>query len=189
MKKVDKAEIIKLRTEERLRPNTIRKRLGISRARVYFVLAEENVPEPTFPELEDPQTFEESDEVLALRFDLSPNQIATARKRLNIKSSPKVSLGRRRRSLVKSLFGENYLPGPNFISFIREQIGRLSSDHRKDLIEGFYLNGTTHSLADNVNNDSDRVYRVLIKKELKEIVSQYNVGGLVNQNILQEKEK
>lgn len=188
MKKVDRQQIINLRLQNRYGPKKISDELGISRARVYFVLNEENItPNPDFPELLDPETFTKSDEIIAQELNLSVNKVAQARKSLNIKSPPKVSLGRRRRSLVRSLFGKEYLPGPNFITFIQEQIEKLSSEHRKVLIQDFYINGKTHSLADNVNSDSDRVYRVVIKDELKGIVGDFEIEDLISQNIIQER--
>lgn len=134
-----------------------------------------------FPELSNPETFRESDEAIAFSLSLPVSRISAARRKLGLKSKSKVSVNQRRKRLCLYLFGHE--PGLNFPPFLREHIKKLSPGKAK-VMEDFYLDGLSQSLSDDVNSDSDRVYRHLARKELKEIVGSFNIKWLKEKDII-----
>ena len=136
-----------------------------------------------FPELRNPKLFQqESDEKIALNFNFPISRVSAARRKLGLKSRIKINVWQRRKRLAEFLFGKKEA-GPNFIEFIKEQIQKLSEGKAR-VIEDFYILGISQSLSDNVNTDSDRVYRVTARRELKKIVSKFDVKELVENGVI-----
>lgn len=138
-----------------------------------------------FPELNNPTLFQDSDETISITLGLPVSRISAARRRLGLKSRVRVDVNQRRKRLAYYLFAS--LPGPNFVEFIKEQIDRLPTGKQK-VMQEFYIDGVSQSLADGVNSDSDRVYRHLARKELKENVVEYDIEELIQRGVISEKD-
>lgn len=175
----EKIEVIKALRKERLNQAQIGKLVDLSRERVSQILGRPGRLE--FPELEEPRTFQQSDEMIAYDLNLPLSRVSAARRRLGLRSTNKVDMARRRRTLSLYLFKR--LPGPNFIDFIREQLAELDKGKAR-VIEEFYIQGVSQSLADNVNGDSDRVYRYLARQDLTQVVGRYSLDELIEGGVI-----
>lgn len=176
--------VIDLRLKNRMTYDDIGKIIKKSRTHVGTILREANLSgHLLYPELEIEETFDVPDELIAASLNIKLSRVASARKRVRSKNPHSSRLDSRRRHLVRALFGKGYSPGPNFNSFIRGQIKDFSAKKRA-LIEDFYIDGQTQSLADDVNLDSDRVYRTSAKEELKDKLSLLNLKSLEEEGIL-----
>jgi predicted XRE-type DNA-binding protein len=174
-----KADVIQLLRKERLNQAQIGKLVGLSRERVSQILGRPG--RLSFPELDNVITFLESDEMIAFNLNLPLSRVSAARRRLGLRTSNKVDVARRRRTLAQFLFKK--LPGPNFVDFLKEQLAELDKGKSR-VIEEFYVLGISQSLADNVNGDSDRVYRYLARQDLKEIVGRYSLDELIEGEVI-----
>ncbi len=174
-----KADVIQLLRKERLNQAHIGKLVGLSRERVSQILGRPG--RLSFPELYDNRTFQDSDEMIAFNLNLPLSRISAARRRLGLRTTNKVDVARRRRTLSLYLFKK--LPGPNFVDFLKEQLAELDKGKAR-VIEEFYVQGVSQSLADNVNDDSDRVYRYLARQDLKEVVGRYSQDELIEGGII-----
>lgn len=177
----EKELFFKLR-KERLSLRKIGQLSGKAGSWVGLILG--NVGKLEFPELDDPTTFLDSDEMIAYNLNLPVSRVSAARRRLGLKSKFKTNVDQRRREFSKFLFG--YEPGPNFVDWLKEQIQNLSEGKGR-VLEDFYILGQSQSLADNVNGDSDRVYRHLARKELKKWVQQFNIKELIEERVIDGK--
>ena len=178
----EKEIMLTLRTQEKLSLQAIADLMGVgSRQRVSQILGPAG--KLSYPELKDVATFDDADEVVALRLGLKVSRIANARRKLGIKAPAKVNIDKRRERLSCYLFGKD--PGPNFVDFMQNELKKLS-DGRARVMDEFYLFGNVVSSADNVNNDSDRVYRSHVKRELKKTLANYDIDRLVKEGVLSE---
>lgn len=175
----EKEVMLKLRNDGRLSLKVIGILMSMSKQNVAQILG--NTGRIQYPELSNPVTFDDSDEVVALRIKVPISKVAIARRALGIKAPIKVDLDKRREMLSQYLFGKN--PGLFFVKFMIEQLKKLSLNKAK-LLNDFYLFGSDISLADNLNRDTKRVYRSLAKKELKKLATQYDVNLLIEEGVL-----
>jgi len=175
--------IVKLR-EARLTYAEIADLVKVTRARIGQVLKEKGLNgHLVYPELDNPNFFSIPDEVLALQLKVPVSKISAARKRLGVKRSYSIKLHDRRKHLSKVLFGDRYLPGPKFVDFIKAKL-QLLSPRRRELIEDFYIIGITQSLADHINVDGNRTYRSAAKRELRDLLFDFNPEELVKEKVL-----
>lgn len=168
-----------LRNENKLTLKEIGNLVGKSKQRVSKIIGP--VGRLEFPELKELSTFIGSDEMVSLKLGIPVSRVAAARRQLGLKSKVKIDVYKRRKRLARYLF--SYPPGPEFVPFIKEQLNHLT-DGKAKVLEDFYILGVSQSLADNVNTDSDRIYRHLAKKELKEVVLQYNLDDLKKEGVI-----
>lgn len=181
--RTEKELIIKLR-KDRMTYAQIGKIIRKSAAWVGTILNEAGLSgRLLYPELEREETFFEPDELIAAKLNIKQSRVSSARKKVGNKNPFSVKLHSRRRHLVLSLFGKGYSPGPKFSDFIKDQIETLTPKKR-ELIETFYLEGQTLSLADDINLDHDRVYRSVAKQELKKKLEKLNPMVLVKKGVL-----
>lgn len=139
----------------------------------------------TFPELDRPEIFEKSDEEISSTLGIPVSRVTQARKKLGVKGYHKVRIQDRRRELAKFLFGKEYRPGPTFINFLADNLS-LISERKAELINEFYILGTHQALSDQINLDSDRVYRCLARKDLKKALQDINPRTLLDKGVLND---
>lgn len=172
-------ELIKALRNDRLTFREIGKIMSISRQRVSQILGPQGHLQ--FPELQDPKIYVDSDEVISMKLGIPVSRVSSARRQQGLKANPKIDVNRRRRRLAKYLFG--YLPGPNFVPFLDNQLNGLSEGRAK-VLKDFYILGLSQSLSDEINMDSNRVYRHYARKSLKELVTNYSSDQLKNEGVI-----
>jgi hypothetical protein len=154
---------------------------GISRTTVGTILNDNDqfgrLPKQTPINLDFTKTTEE----LSLETGISEVKIAELRE-LEL-SKEMVRIHNRRKGLVRYLFGEGFEPGPNFVDWVKPLVFCLTPK-RSQLLELFYVLGNGISLSDNINSDTDRVYRQDAKKHLKVFVEPFKVEDLIEGEIL-----
>lgn len=171
--------MVALRENERLSFSRIGELVGTSRQMTAYFLRDYG--EPKFPELYEPGTFNEPDEVVAMRLNVSTSRVAFARRRLGIKSPTKVNLDLRRNKLSQYLFGKD--AGPQFVDFMEKQL-ELIPEGRCSVLKDFYLLGLSSSPADRLNKDTARTYRIIAKKQLKKLTDKLDIEQLVKTGVL-----
>lgn len=182
----NKKELIRILREERLPYSTIAGLVGCSRSYVGHVLNHHFgiYGELDFPELRNKATFEnKTDEQVSRELNIPLFRVIRARKKFDIRRHSIIRLHRRRRELVKFLFGNRYNPGKKFEQWL-EKIIKSLTDRQEEIIREFYLEGTSESTHKKINSDSDRVYRSLIRKELKKVVSDFDKHDLIEKGVL-----
>lgn len=182
----DKKDMMRVLRQARLTYSKIGGLIGCSRAYVGHVLNRDfNIyGNLDFPELGNPSTFEsKTDEQIARNFNIPVYRVSHARKRLNLKMNNIIKLHRRRRDLVKFLFGMQYNPGQNFDGWLERIIQPFNRRQIEIMVE-FYIEGATESTHENINSDTARVYRSVTRKRLKEEVSQLDRDNLVKVGVL-----
>lgn len=81
-----------------------------------------------------------------------------------------INVSQRRRNVVKRFFGEEYLPGPRFLSWLEEQISEVQMGGvAEQRIRDFYVKGAI------VDQDS-RNYRTLMLKRFEKHIEDKNIN-------------
>lgn len=177
-------QIIKLR-KQRKNYRQVGKEVRCSPEWVRRILAD-NAPELLgdllYPELDQSDTFEKPDEVIALELNLPVSTIAAIRRRWSVGNRLSVNLARRRKSLARTLFNTN--PGPNFIDFLVDKLFPQLTSLQKGLMENFYIHPADGSPASINNIDSNRGYRTEIKAQLAESAKQFDKSSLLKEGVL-----
>lgn len=177
----NRKQLIEKLREARLSQQTIGDLFDLSRERISQILGRDGRID--YPELDDPKTFVRSDESIAISLDVPVSRVSAARRSLNIKAHYKVNTKRRKRRLVQTLFGNGYLPGPAFDDYLLTMLADMP-DKKKNAIIEFYLGGDEQSSTVNLNSDSQRVYRSLARKALKEKTDYYSISGLLQGKVI-----
>lgn len=176
-------EIIRLRNEEKMTYRAIAKKVDFSFQYVAMILNDEGYyGELDYPELRNPATFDELDILVALRLGISKAKVINARVNLGIPKIKAVDIPKRRNHLAERLFGCQ--AGKKFADWVLQLTMDNLTIIQAALIVDFYVTGKTESLASNSNTDSDRVYRSVTVRNLKKLVENVSVDGLLEKGVL-----
>lgn len=134
------------------------------------------------------EVIQEPDELIGLKISRKVSRVGGIRSgnsRLRPKSEG-VNLSRRRRVLVKKLWGENKVPGSNLPNWLVENVlSKLETDHQKKVFSNFYLLPIDEALSSKAKNDPDKTFRSwIITNLLPEIIKPFNIKNLMEQGVI-----
>ncbi len=155
-------EMVTLRNQRRTMQE-IADTMGVSRARVAQILQRFGLSgRLEYPELDDPNTFERPDEVVANELRVPLSRVQAARRRLKIYRWHGANLDERREWFADNLFEAK--PGPNFVDGMTEYIEQNMPPEQATLLIDWYLKGRT------ADTGYRRSFRAYAKKGLKKKV-------------------
>ena len=155
-------EMVSLRKERRTMQE-IADTMGVSRARVSQILQRFGLSgRLEYPELDDPDTFERPDEVVANELRVPLSRVQAARRKLEIYRWHGANLDERRAWFANNLFEAK--PGPNFVDGMTEYIENNMPTEQATLLIDWYLKGHT------LDTGYRRSFRAYAKKRLKKEV-------------------
>lgn len=156
--------------------------LDISHTQAWLICKEKGLDDQEGnPIFDDLSIYEDSsDKMLSLQYGVTEFFVTEKRKSLGIDSNYPVDLTQRREILCRLLF-DNAQPGENFVDFIEDKINQMSQKELRNILKGFYINGTLSSLDD---NNTDRVYRSTGRSKLEELLVGISREELIDENVI-----
>ena len=121
-----------------------------------------------------------TDEEISEMYKVSVYKVKKTRLELNIRRSKQyTTLPKRRDYLCNYIFGDKYLPGNNFVTFIYSKTEHLPPK-QQEIIEKYYLIGEPYS------NDTERSYCSRARVNLKRIINGVNHKKLIKEEVIVE---